>query len=86
MQRLHALFEIIRVHVFEPCPCHGLREVNPVEQSLDLDGRLGGAGQGALGALAGRAQAAEGALVAADVLGVGSGVGWEGSGEVWVYR
>ena len=35
----------------------------PQEVLADLDVRLGGAGEGSLGALAGRAQAAKGALV-----------------------
>ena len=67
---VHALLEVVHAQVLETGAGDGGVEVDAVEQGVDLDVRLGGRRERALGALAGRAEAAQGALVLAHVLAV----------------
>mmetsp|Transcript_6588 Transcript_6588/g.17841 ORF Transcript_6588/g.17841 Transcript_6588/m.17841 type:complete len:707 (-) Transcript_6588:24-2144(-) len=65
---LHALAEEVHVELLKPGAGDGGVEVDTLEERVDLDGGLRGGGEGALGALARGAEAAEGAGVAGDVL------------------
>ncbi|EPY27152.1 NAD-specific glutamate dehydrogenase domain protein [Strigomonas culicis] len=65
---LHGATEEVTAQLLEARAGDGGLEVDVVEQRVDLDGRLGGGRQRALGALAGRAQAAQGAVVVGEVL------------------
>jgi hypothetical protein len=60
--------EQVHVELLEACACDGGVEVNALVQAVQLNAGLGSRGQRALGALAGCAQAAQGAGVVADVL------------------
>mmetsp|Transcript_12007 Transcript_12007/g.34694 ORF Transcript_12007/g.34694 Transcript_12007/m.34694 type:complete len:726 (-) Transcript_12007:29-2206(-) len=68
LHRLHALPEVVHVHVLEFGAGDGRVEVDALEERVDLEVGLGGGGQGALGPLAGRAEAAQSTLVLAKVL------------------
>mmetsp|Transcript_21933 Transcript_21933/g.70873 ORF Transcript_21933/g.70873 Transcript_21933/m.70873 type:complete len:677 (+) Transcript_21933:167-2197(+) len=68
LHRVHALAEHVHVELLEARAGDGRVEVDALEERVDLDGRLRGGGERALGALARRAQAAERARVAGDVL------------------
>eukprot|EP01084_Bolivina_argentea_P109171 195127_1 len=65
---VQGVLEEVGAHLLELGTGDGGLEVNVVEQGVDLDGGLGHAGEGALGALAGGAEAAEGALALGGVL------------------
>lgn len=58
----------ICIQLFKTGPGDGGVEIRSLVERVDLYAGLGAAGEGTLGALAGRAQAAHSALVAADVL------------------
>merc|ERR1719181_16510 len=66
--RLHALAEVVHVHVLETSAGNGGVEVDAVKQRVDLNVRLRRRRQGALCTLASRTKTAEGTLVLADVL------------------
>ena len=68
LDRLERRAEQVRAQLLEAGTRDAGVEVDALEQRVDLDGRLRGRRQGALGAHARRAQAAEGALVLREVL------------------
>ena len=68
LHRLHALAEQVHVELLKAGARDAGVEVDALEQGVDLNGGLGAAGQGPLGALAGRPQPAQRARVAGDVL------------------
>ncbi|ETV66165.1 hypothetical protein H257_17317 [Aphanomyces astaci] len=70
LHRLHRLAEVVTAHVFETRAGDRAVEINAVEQRVDFNVRLCRRRQRALGALAGRAQTAEGTLVRGHVLAV----------------
>ena len=67
---VHALLEVVHAQVLETGPGDGRVEFDAIEEGVDLDVGLGGGREGALGALAGGTETAEGALVLAHVLAV----------------
>mmetsp|Transcript_542 Transcript_542/g.1283 ORF Transcript_542/g.1283 Transcript_542/m.1283 type:complete len:165 (-) Transcript_542:592-1086(-) len=67
---IHALLEVIHAEVLEAGAGDGRVEVDPVEERVDLDVGLRGAGKCALGTLAGGAKTTQGALILGHVLTV----------------
>ncbi|KAL3812129.1 hypothetical protein ACHAXA_009388 [Cyclostephanos tholiformis] len=68
LARVHALLEVIHAQVLEAGAGDGRVVINAVEEGIDFDVGLGGTREGALRALARRAQTTEGTLVLTHVL------------------
>mmetsp|Transcript_27016 Transcript_27016/g.45224 ORF Transcript_27016/g.45224 Transcript_27016/m.45224 type:complete len:293 (-) Transcript_27016:213-1091(-) len=68
LHRLHTLAEVVHVEVLETSTGdHGV-EISTFEEGINLDVRLGGAGQGSLRALASSTKTTQSTLVIGDVL------------------
>jgi len=67
---VHALTEVILVHLLETGTGDGGVEIDAFEEGIDLDVGLGGRGESPLGTLAGGTETAEGTLVLLEVLAV----------------
>mmetsp|Transcript_5579 Transcript_5579/g.11733 ORF Transcript_5579/g.11733 Transcript_5579/m.11733 type:complete len:165 (-) Transcript_5579:589-1083(-) len=67
---IHALLEVVHTEILETGTGDGGVEIDTIEEGINLDVCLGGAGQGALGTLAGSAETTQGTLVLGHVLAV----------------